>query len=75
LGERGRMSVPIATAEDSVVSKLEWFRLGDETSERQWEDVKKIVAVLGESLDIEHMRRMAASIGVGDLLDKLLAEA
>jgi len=75
LGERGGMSVPIATAEDSVVSKLEWFRLGDETSERQWEDVKKIVAVLGESLDIEHMRRMAASIGVGDLLDKLLAEA
>ncbi len=74
LGEGRRMSVPIATAEDSIVSKLEWFRLGDETSERQWDDVRKIVAVLGESLDTDHMRRMAASIGVGDLLDRLLAE-
>ena len=74
LGEGGRMRVPIATAEDSILSKLEWFRLGDETSERQWDDVQKIVAVLGESLDVEHMRRMAASIGVGDLVDKLLAD-
>jgi hypothetical protein len=74
LGEGDQMSVPIATAEDSIVSKLEWFRLGDETSERQWDDVQKIVAVLGETLDTEHMRRMATSIGVGDLLDVLLAE-
>jgi hypothetical protein len=27
----------------------------------------------GDALDVEHMQRMAASIGVGDLLDKLLA--
>lgn len=73
LGDGGRVAVPIATAEDSIVSKLEWFRLTNETSERQWHDVTKIVAVLGDSLDTEHMRRMAASIGVDDLLDKLLA--
>ena len=35
---------PIASAEDTVLSKLEWFRLGGETSERQWWDV---VGVLG----------------------------
>lgn len=73
LGAGGRMAAPIATAEDSIVSKLEWFRLTNETSERQWEDVTKIVAVLGDSLDVGHMRRMAASIGVGDLLEKLLS--
>lgn len=65
--------MPAATAEDSIVSKLEWFRLTNETSERQWEDATKIVAVLGDSLDVGHMRRKAASIGVGDLLEKLLS--
>lgn len=67
--------MPIATAEDSIFSKLEWFRLTNETSERQWEDVTKMVAVLGDSLDVGHMRRMAASIGVGDLLEKLLGRS
>ncbi len=73
LGVNAALTVPIATAEDSVVAKLEWFRLTNETSERQWDDVSKLVALLGDALDVQHMQRMAASIGVGDLLDKLLA--
>lgn len=73
LVEGGSLTVPIATAEDSIVAKLEWFRLTNETSERQWDDVSKLVALHTDSLDVAHMKRMAASIGVGDLLDKLLA--
>ncbi len=73
IGIGAAMTVPIATAEDSIVAKLEWFRLTNETSERQWDDVSKMVALLGKSLDIEHMRHMAGSIGVGDLLERLLA--
>ena len=38
-GENGTIDVPIATVEDINISKLEWYRLTDETSERQWEDV------------------------------------
>ena len=34
--------IPIATVEDSILSKLEWFRLTDETSERQWHDVERL---------------------------------
>jgi hypothetical protein len=69
------MTVPVATPEDSIVAKLEWFRLGDETSERQWDDVSRLVALHGESLDTAHMRRMAESVGVADLLDRLLKAA
>lgn len=65
-------TVPVATAEDSIVAKLEWFRLGDESSERQWHDVSRLVALHGDALDIAHMRRMADSVGVADLLDRLL---
>ena len=73
LGMGAATMIPIATAEDSIVAKLEWFRLTNETSERQWDDVSKLVALLGDRLDVEHMQQMAISIGVGDLLDKLLA--
>lgn len=65
-------TVPVATPEDSIVAKLEWFRLGDETSERQWQDVSRLVALHGDVLDLAYMRRMAESVGVAYLLDRLL---
>lgn len=66
--------VPVATAEDSIVAKLEWFRLGDESSQRQWDDVSRLVALHGAALDVAHMRRMADSVGVGGLLERLLSQ-
>lgn len=65
-------TVPVATPEDSIVAKLEWFRIGDETSERQWQDVSRLVALHGDVLDLAYMRRMAESVGVAHLLDRLL---
>ena len=74
LAEGQGADVPVATAEDVIVAKLEWFRLGDESSERQWDDVARLVALLGSTLDLGHMRRMAAFLGVEDLLAALLSE-
>ena len=68
------LRVPVATPEDSIVAKLEWFRLGDESSQRQWDDVSRLVALHGPALDVAHMRLMAESVGVIDLLNRLLAE-
>ena len=64
--------IPVATVEDSILAKLEWFRLTDETSERQWDDVSRLVRLHGVKLDIEYLRTMAESIGVRDLLEQLL---
>jgi len=36
---------PVASAEDTVLAKLEWFRLGGEASERQWWDVVGVLKV------------------------------
>jgi len=72
LGTTRTLEVPIATAEDSIVSKLEWYRLTDETSERQWNDVTRLVRLLGDHLDIIYLRQAADAIGVRDLLDRLL---
>ena len=68
------LRVPVATPEDSIVAKLERFRLGDESSQRQWDDVSRLVALHGPALDVAHMRLMAESVGVIDLLNRLLAE-
>lgn len=75
LTEGGANRSLIASAEDTILAKLEWFRLGGETSERQWADILGVLKTLGASLDDAYMRRWATSLGVGDLLDRALAEA
>jgi len=65
------IEVAIATAEDSVVAKLEWYRTGNEVSERQWDDVSKLIGLLGDQADWAYLQSAAASVGVEDLLDRL----
>ena len=65
----------VATAEDVVLHKLEWYRLGGEVSERQWTDVVGVLSVQTDALDLAYMRRWAAALGVEDLLTRALAEA
>jgi len=67
--------VYIATAEDTVVAKLSWFRKGGEVSDRQWSDVLGILKVQKSSLDYEYMQEWSERLGVRDLLERALAEA
>jgi hypothetical protein len=65
---------PIASPEDTVLAKLEWFRAGGETSERQWWDVVGILRVT-DSADRAYLREWASALGVADLLERALADA
>jgi hypothetical protein len=65
------LEVPIATPEDMILSKLEWYRLGNEVSDRQWEDVTRVMKILGDQADLEYMKRIAVDLNVADLLQKL----
>jgi hypothetical protein len=64
----------LTAAEDIILYKLEWFRLGGGVSERQWKDAVGVIAVQKESLDLPHLRRWAGELGVDDLLDRALVE-
>ena len=56
------VEVAIATAEDTIVSKLEWSKAG--ASERQLDDVAGIVRVRGSTLDRVYIQRWIDELGL-----------
>jgi hypothetical protein len=70
----GRMT-PIATAEDTILAKLEWAKSGE--SERQLRDAAGIVAVVGDGLDMSYIDHWIVELGLEDVWRrcKRLAEA
>lgn len=64
----------VTSPEDTLLAKLDWFRLGGELSERQWRDVHGILDVQGDQLDGDYLRHWADDLGVSDLLEKALHE-
>lgn len=60
----------VISPEDIILLKLEWFRDGGRTSERQWSDVRGIIRVQGKNLDAEYLEKWADVLGVSELLHK-----
>jgi hypothetical protein len=58
----------IQTAEDALLSKLDWYRQGGEVSENQWRDVIGILKIQEGRLDIDYLQKWAEELGVSDLL-------
>ncbi len=75
VAEGSSIEVPVCAAEDIVVAKLEWFRMGHETSDRQWNDILGVLRLNAPTLDFALMQRHAMELGVLDLLTKALQEA
>jgi hypothetical protein len=69
-GPDGRARV--ATAEDTLLQKLRWYRSTGETSDRQWRDVLGIVRVNGPDLDRGYLARWAGALDLEELLERAL---
>jgi hypothetical protein len=69
-----KMVAFVASPEDILLAKLEWYRLGGEDSERQWRDVLGILKVQAGALDWDYLVNMALEIQVEDLLERVLKE-
>ena len=75
IGDTGGQHLYVYTPEDILLQKLRWFRLGNETSDRQWRDILGILLVQGDALDKDYLQRGAATLSVVDLLIRALADA
>ena len=69
------LEVNFFTPEDVLLSKLEWFELGERSSERQWGDILGVLRIQAENLDFEYLHEWAEKLGVDGLLDQALQES
>lgn len=69
------LDLSIARAEDMILAKLEWSKLGD--SELQLRDVAEILSIQSTRLDFDHIERWVAELEIGEqwLRAKVLAES
>jgi hypothetical protein len=64
----------LASAEDVILSKLRWYRLGNEVSQIQWSDITTMLSVRKESLDFGYLQCWALFLKLDDLLNRASAE-
>lgn len=67
------VEVPVATAEDTILAKLEWASAGE--SELQLRDVESMLSVVGGTLDRAYIERWADSLGVGEVWRRLFSSS
>ncbi len=72
LDESSRRRIFVKSAEDTILRKLHWYRLGGEVSERQWSDARWIVSLQRDRLDLGYLRAWANRLEILDLLERLL---
>lgn len=65
----------VATAEDNILAKLEWYRMGGESSDRQWNDVQNVLKTQLGRLELDYLHHWAVALGIADLLERALNDA
>ena len=65
----------VASAEDMILQKINWYHLTGERSDRQWGDVQGMLKVQGTALDFTYLAHWAAELELTDLLENALIDA
>jgi hypothetical protein len=68
------ISARFASPEDTILAKLEWYRLGGEVSERQWRDILGILKTRAGELSLPYLQHWAAELNLTSLLERALKE-
>ena len=69
------VSAKFASPEDTILSKLEWYRMGGEASDHQWRDILGVLKTKTGDLDLDYLWQWAKELKVGDLFERALAQA
>lgn len=69
------LSLSVATSEDIILSKLIWYKKGNQQSERQWRDILGVIAVTGLKLDNVYLFKWASKLGLVEMLELAFKDA
>ncbi len=69
------VSAKFASPEDTILSKLEWYRMGGEISDRQWRDILGVLKTRAGEFDLGYLQQWAKELKVSDLLERALKES
>ena len=69
----GDLAVHVASAEDTVISKLEWAATGE--SERQFRDAMGVIAIQGQANDRSYVAMWVGELGLEALWSRALSAA
>lgn len=75
LSAQSEQTAFVATIEDTILSKLTWYRLGGHVSDRQWRDVIELMKMYQNKLNKDYLDQWAAVLKVSDLLEKALLDS
>ena len=66
--------ISFVSPEDIILLKLDWYKKSGCISERQWADIKGVLAAQADSLDYEYLRKWSEKLGTGELLLRAIDE-
>jgi hypothetical protein len=75
VGQTAPLELFFASAEDTVLAKLDWYRQGGCVSDRQWRDLLGVLKVKASALDRSYLVHWAGELGVTHLFHRALDEA
>lgn len=70
----GTPAFELSSPEDIILNKLEWYKMGGEISDRQWNDILGVLKMQETNLDFAYMLQWAETLGVGELLHRALID-
>jgi len=65
------VSALVASAEDTVLAKMRWYRKSNETLDSQIRDIKGILLITAERLDLAYIREKAEEEGLLSLFESI----
>ena len=71
----GKTTFYVASPEDTILAKLQWYRDGGGVSERQWNDVLGVLKVQAPTLDRTYLREWGRELCLTDLLQRAFDDA
>ncbi len=64
----------LASAEDIILHKLDWFNMLEQDSDRQWGDIMGVIKVQENLLDLDYLKKWSRDLGLSELLEKALKD-